>query len=340
MFVKLRDFIRKYKQLTFFFGLLVVGIIFTIVAIILLTEPKVEGIEVEAKIVDITKEEGTTNADGYTEFIYTVYVDYTDLDGIEHKKIEYPIHEDDMVIGDTIMVKYDPNNPNELVVENSLIVDIIFLVVGLGSTILSIIKIVNTIKNKNINEFNRVDMNNVSNEKIEKIKNNNEEVKEYYFHYTGTGNQSYILETMDRKPVYEAICNKIGIISKYKFTFINHLTGKEEQHLVSHILSESFDSFVTSSKFKIDDVNVWDILGKEGYSLEPYLNGFKSYFDIFHYGVKVAKIELSGTKAYKENSSKIIGNVPMQGMFKVYSKDCDIDMVFLCAFILSKVDLF
>ena len=50
------------------------------------------------------------------------------------------------------------------------------------------------------------------------------------------------------------------------------------------------DNFVTSSNFKIDDVNVWDILGNGGYSMEPHLNGFKSYFDIFKYGVVVAKI--------------------------------------------------
>ena len=99
-------------------------------------------------------------------------------------------------------------------------------------------------------------------------------------------------------------------------------------------------SFVTSSNFKIDDVNVWDILGKEGYSLEPHFNGLKSYFDISKYGVKVAKIELAGTKAYKENANKLLGDMPIKGMFKVYAKESDIDMVFLCAFILSKVDLF
>jgi len=339
MLVKIRDFIRKYKQLTFYIGLLIVGIVFAIVGVISLSKPKVDGIEVEAKIVDIEKEDMGTNADGYTEFSYTVYVDYTDKEGNEHSRIEYPGHDDEMVVGDIITVEYDPNNP-EILVNDSLLGDIIILVVGLGAACLSIIKIISTIKKKDINEFNKVDMNNVSASKIESIKNNKEEEREYYFHYTGTVNQSYILETMDRKPVYEARCDKVGIVSKNRFTFINHLTGKETEHLVSHVLTESYDNFVTSSKFKIDDVNVWDILGKEGYSLDPHFNGFKSYFDIYHYGVKVAKIELAGTKSYKEGASKILGDAPIKGMFKVYSKDSDIDMVFLCAFILSKVELF
>jgi len=340
MLVKIRDFIRKYKQLTFFFMLLLVSLFFIFVSIYSLMQPKVEGVEVEAKIVDITRVENGTNADGYTEFIYTVYVDYVDKEGNSHNKVEYPIHEDEMVVGNIITVKYNPNNPNEIVVDNPLILNIIILIIGIGSLCLSIIKIIKTIKNKDINEFNKVDMKNVSQSKIDSIKNSNELQKEYYFHFTGVANQSYVLETMNREAVYEARCDKMGIVSKYKFTFINHLTKKETQHLVSHVVSTSFDSFVTSSNFKIDGVNVWNILGKEGYSLDPHFNGLKSYFDIFHYGVKVAKIELAGTEAYKDNSSKLLGNIPIQGMFKVYAKDSDIDMVFLCAFILSKVDLF
>ena len=340
MLVKIRDFIRKYKQLTFFFGLVIVGIFFTFAGVISLLQPKVDGIKVEATIVDITKEANSTNADGYTDFSYTVYVDYIDKDGNVHSRIEYPRHDDDMVVGNKITVEYDPSNPDKVVLDNSLFVNIIFLVVGIGAIVISIIKIVSTIKQKDINEFNKVDMSNVSATKIESVKNNKEEEKEYYFHFTGSGNQSYILETMDREPVYEARCDKIGIVSKYKFTFINHLTGKETEHLVSHVLSTSYDNFVTSSNFKIDDINVWDILGKEGYSLDPHFNGVKSYFDILCYGVKVAKIELAGTKAYKENANNLLGNMPMKGLYKVYAKESNIEMVFLCAFILSKVDLF
>ena len=339
MIVKIRDFIRKYKQITFFIGLFIVGIFFTIIGIMSISKPKIEGIEVTAKIINIIKEENGTNADGYTDYSYTVYVEYEDKNGNIHSNIEYPNYTDDLVIGDTITVEYNPDNP-DLLVQNSTFTDYIFTAVGIIAVIISIIKIISVIKNKDINEFNKVDMKNISQDKIDSIKNSTEEQKEYYFHFTGTNNQNYILETIDRKPVYEAICDKIGIISKYKYTCINHLTNEQKEHQVSHVLSSSYDNFVTSSKFKIDDVNVWDILGKEGYSLEPHFNGIKSYFDVSHYGIKVAKIELAGTKSYKEGASKLLGDIPIKGMFKIYAKESDIAMVFLCAFILSKVDLF
>ena len=340
MLVKIRDFIRKYKQYSFFIGLLLVGIVFTIVGIVFLSKPQVEGILVEATITNITKENLGTNADGYTEFQYTVYVNYTDKEGNIHSNIEYPIHNDDMVVGDVISVEYDPDNPDVLISNNSLIVNLIFLGVGIACVVGSIVKIIILIKKKDINEFNKVDMSKASSEKIASIKNSTEEENEYYFHFTGSAGQDYILETMDRKPVYEAICDKVGIVSKSEFTFVNHLTNKKTKHLVSHVTSESFDNFVTSSKFKIDDVNVWDILGKEGYSLVPHFKGLKSYFEVLHYDVPVAKIELAGTKSSSDNSKKILGNIPIKGMFKVYAKESDIEMVFLCSFILSKVDLF
>ena len=270
MLVKIRDFIRKYKQLVFYFGLAIVGIVFTIGGSSSLSQPRIEGIEVEATIVNIVKEEGITNSDGYTEFTYTVYVDYTDQNGVYHSGVEYPDHTDDMVVGNKITVKYNPNNPDEIVMNTSIFVSFAFIIVGALAIGFSVVKIVNTIKKKDINEFNKVDMTSVSPHQIESIKNNNEETKEYYFHFTGVANQSYIMETMDRKPIYEAKCDSVGILSNYKFTFINHLTKKETNHEVSHVVSSSYDSFVTSSKFKIDDVNVWDILGKEGYSLRYF----------------------------------------------------------------------
>ena len=339
MIVKIRDFIRKYKQLSFFILLSLVGLAFTVFGVISLLQPKVEGIEVEAKIVEILKEDAGTNADGVQTFSYTVYVDYTDKDGNEHTHIEFPRHDDDMVVGNVVTAKYDPNNTDKLVGDNSVIIDIVFIAVGIGCIVLSINRIRKVAKTENINEFDRVDKAEITEEKVEKVKNNNANEKEieYYFHFTGTANQSYILETLDRNPVYEARCDKLGVVSKSKFTFINHLTGKEDEHLVSHVITESFDSFVTSSKFKIDNVNVWDILGKEGYSLDPHFNGLKSYFDVLRYGVKVAKIELAGKEAIKDNTK--VKNIPIQGCFKVYAKESDIDMVFLAAFILSKVEL-
>ena len=102
MLVKVRDFIRKYKQLTFFIGLLVVGIIFAIAGILSLSKPKVEGVSVDAKIVDIKKEDAGTDGDGSTIYNYYVYVDYKDKEGNEHKNIETGSYSSSMKVGDII----------------------------------------------------------------------------------------------------------------------------------------------------------------------------------------------------------------------------------------------
>jgi len=160
--LKIRDFIRKYKTLTFFFGLLIVGIAFTIASVISAAEPKINGIKVDAIIVNIVEEDIGLDADGINQYDYHVYVDYTDNEGVIHSNIESYNYSSSMKVGDTVEVEYNPNNPDELV-HQSLVGDIIFIIIGLACIILSLIKIVSTIKKKNINEYNQVDMSNVSN---------------------------------------------------------------------------------------------------------------------------------------------------------------------------------
>lgn len=337
--IKIRDFIRKYQQLTFFIGLLIVGVVFSIVGVISLKEPKIDGIEVEAKIVNIEEEKTGEDADGLDTYDYHVYVDYTDKDGVEHSNVESYKYSSSMKVGDTINVEYNPENPEEIV-HQSLIGDIIFIIVGLVCVIVSIVKIVKTIKNKNINEYNQVDMSKVTEGQIESIKNNKEEEKEYYFHFTGKLNQSYIMETPNRYTIYEAKCEKMGVVKDAEFTFINHITGEETKHLVGHTVEVSYNDFITSSNAKIDGVNVWKTIGEKGYSLEPHLNGLKTYFDVLHYGVRVGKIELAGTNILKEGKTSKLGEIPGVGLFKIYAKESDIDIIFFCGFVLSKVKFY
>lgn len=337
--IKIRDFLRKYNILTFFIGLFIVGIVFTIIGIISLTEPKVDGIKVEAKVVNVDEEIIGEDADGNNNYVYHVYVDYIDKEGNKHTNIESPKASSNMKVGDTIEVEYDPSNPDKLVYQ-SFIMNIVFLLVGLACVIGSVIKTVLTIKKKNINEYNQVDMTNVSNEQIESVKNNSETENEYYFHFTGKLNQSYIMETTDRKPIYEARCDKIGVVKNYEYTFINHIAGREEKHLVGHTVEVSYNDFVTSSNAKIDGVNVWETIGKEGYSLEPHLAGIKPYFDVLRYGVNVGRIEPAGTNILKDDKTSSLGEIPGVGLFKIYAKESDIDMMFLCAFVLSKVKFY
>ena len=338
MYIKIRDFLRKYNMITFFVGLFIVGIVFLVAGVITFLQPKVEGVKVDAKIVNIERESTGFNSDGVEEFDHHVYVNYTDNDGLEHTNIEAYKYSTTMKVGDVIEIEYNPNNPNEIVSQNKML-DLIFIAVGAACVIFSLVKIVTTVKNKNINEYNKVDMNKVSKEQIESVSSNNEEEKEYYFHFTGKLNQSYVMETPERKPIYEARCDKMGIVSKSDFTFINHLTGKEEKHKVGHTVEQSYNNFLTSSNAKIDNENVWNLIGKEGYSLEPHLDGIKPVFDVYKYGVLVGKIESAGRNILKDDSNSKLGEIPGDGLFRIYCKESDIDKVFLITFIIARVKL-
>lgn len=196
-----------------------------------------------------------------------------------------------------------------------------------------------------MNYFDKVDPSEADPEVIEKIQNSDEEQKEYYFHFCGKLNQSYILETPEREPIYEINCDKMGIVNQYVYTFTNHLTGKSFTSNVSHTTtteygSETF-SLIDQSYFKLDNVKIWDVIAEKGYSLKPYIDKIAMSFEVSHYGVHVADIVAAGTNILKEYEGKGgLRDVAMtQGIYRVYCRESDIDAVALIAFAVSRVEI-
>ena len=170
---------------------------------------------------------------------------------------------------------------------------------------------------------------------------------EYYFHWTGKMNQSYILETPERKAVFEAVCDHIGIFTSYRYTFLNRLTGDSKEHKVSHTVTQECGtgignmrfSEIVSSRFKIDGVDIWELIQKRGYSLQPRRDGLKVNFDILQNGAPIAYLEAAGANILKDGANSKLGDkLPGKGLFKVSCEESDIDGVFLVCFCLSRVD--
>ncbi|MBQ6654387.1 MAG: phage holin family protein [Erysipelotrichaceae bacterium] len=231
--------------------------------------------------------------------------------------------------------------------DSSPLMSIIFALVGLVMIVFGFrgLKNVATTTLEQTNYFDQVDKGAVDPAVIEAIRSSNSPLKDYYFHYCGKLNQSYILETTDREPTYEINCDKMGMVNDFIFTFKNHLTGKEFTSNVTHTMTVSYGSdnfsLVDKSYFKIDGKNIWEYIAEMGYSVEPYLDPVAFSFRIRHYGVEVADLKCAGTNVLPQYEGKQgLRNVAMSsGLYRVSCRDEDVEAVAIIAFAVSRVQI-
>lgn len=325
---------RKLLNIKYFLGLLIIGLFFVGGGLWGTLHKSTATSEATATIIKIDRVD--IDEENYT---YTVYVTYTDYNGVSHEA-EANSYSSSYKVGSEIAIKYDIDNPEFVESDSTNILPLIALIVGAVAVIFSIIKIVIAFKKPiDDNDFNKVNMKEVNKEMIEDIKNNNEEVKEYNFYTTEGFKPNYVIETKEHEIIYEAICAKLGLFTKSKYEFVNHITGqdtiKEIGHTVSTSTGDDTFSVITDSKFKIDGVNCWDALGALGYSIDPHLEGVTVILDIAKYGVKVATAKTAGTNIATGKKFKL-GNIPTKGYYTFSCKESDLDGIFLALFIASR----
>ena len=237
--------------------------------------------------------------------------------------------------------------PDQWSTDSSPTVNIITGVAGLAMTVFAIIglKNVTTTTIEENNYFDKVDNSAVKPEEVEKIKSSTSPVMNCYFHYCGTLNQSYILETTDREPVIEINCDKVGLVNDFIFTFKNHITGEEVTRNVSHTITTSYGSdeysLVDKSYFKIDNKNIWEFIGEMGYSVEPYLESLAWSARIRHLGVEVADLKAAGTNVLPQYDGKEgLRDLPLSGgLYRVTCRKEDVEAVAIIAFAISRVQI-
>lgn len=230
---------------------------------------------------------------------------------------------------------------------NNPVMTIAFIVMGLAAAIFGIYNIIKVVKTtpEEANYFDKVNTAEVDPKVVEGIKNSGEPTEEYYFHFCGKLNQSYIMETPDRKPVYEMNCDKMGVINDYIYTFKSHVSGDEFTCNISHTITTSTDSggleLVQNSYFNIDGMKIWDYIGQMGYSIEPYIDGIAFSYKVKHYGVEVAEIKAAGTNILEEYEGKggLRDIAMMEGLYRIYCRESDVDACALIAFAVARVQI-
>lgn len=337
------NLMKKLMKVRFWAGICAVGLLFTILSCVIIAAPKAETIQVEGTIVSIS-----AYRDAGGEEQHEVLVTFTDRSGVKHANIPYPSYSSSMHEGDTVTVLYHADDPESIDSPGSKWIPYVFLAIGVCAAAVSAPKVVKAIKTPaaEMDQMNRVDMRSADPAEVEKLRSSTEPMADYYFHFCGKMNQSYILETTGRTPVFEAICDKIGVATPFTFTFLDHSTGLGTAHQVSHTVTTRYGngagfSLPTSSALKIDGKETWDILAENGYSLTHHIDGIKLNFSLMHYGVKVAELTAAGTNILRDDPGSALGDkLPGTGLYKVSCRPSEVPMVFLACFTVSRVEFF
>lgn len=334
--------LRKFAKLRTVIGLFLIGAFFLTIGILALRAPQAERLTAEAVITRIEEyREGE-------ELCHRLYIRFTDVAGVLHENVEYNAYSSGMREGGTVTVEYDAENPEAVSSPNSGFLPYLITAVGAAALAAALLMVAPALRMRTdrLEEFDRVDdPPEAEPDPAEAIRSSTEPTCEYYFHYCGKLNQSYILETPQRRPVYEAAFEKFGALSNV-FTFRNCLTGTSKTCKVSHTLTESDGigrnmRIVTASSFKIDGVSNWDALGKLGYSLAPGIRGIRVNFDLYYHGVPVGQLEAAGANILSDDRQYKLGDVlPGKGLYRVTCRPSDIEGAFLACFSAARTELF
>lgn len=247
--------------------------------------------------------------------------------------------------GDTIAVSYDVSNPENVGNANSGWVVYVLTGVGALAVIFGVVTIVKTFKKNPENDV-QPHVTFSAPESAEPFDTSNATL--YYFHWCGKLNQSYVLETPDREAVFRADCHKITLFRPYDYDFVDAKTGSATRHLVSHTVTSRYGtgsdnvtfSAVAKSSFKIDDVDVWELLHTAGYKVVPRVSSLRLNFDVFKGDKQVAFLESAGVNVAKGTSYKLGDKLPADGVYKVYVSGGDIEQIFTACFAVSRVEFF
>lgn len=158
----------------------------------------------------------------------------------------------------------------------------------------------------------------------------------------GKFNQSYKMMDENNESVFEANLKKFHLFLACQYEFVNQKNGQTAMKKIGKTVNSTSggDSFsvTTDSRFKIDGVNCFDLLDEKGLH-------FKSAFgaDLFHPAFDLVDKQGNVFANYKTNvladKQKGVGAVGSKQRNTVITTESDdIELIFLGAFILQRVD--
>ena len=150
--------------------------------------------------------------------------------------------------------------------------------------------------------------------------------------------QSFYLEDENGNIVYEGKMKKFSLLGASPFEFINHLTGKTEEHKVGKTVtvengSGGLITFLSKrSWFKYDDKKIWDYLHELGVRIDSKISGDKigMTYNVTYEGKDLATISSSSPKGKSF--------ITFDLYYDVICVEKNLDLVFLVAFSIAKTE--
>ena len=153
-----------------------------------------------------------------------------------------------------------------------------------------------------------------------------------------TAKQAFYLEDENGNTVYEGKMTKFSLLGASPFEFVNHVTGKMEEHKVGKTVTvEQGNGGLLSmlskrSYFKYDGQKIWDYLHDQGIRIESSISGKKlgMSYDVTFNGAPLATIANSSPKGKSIFTTDLY--------YDVTCEEKDLDLVFLVAFSIAKTE--
>ncbi len=313
-----------------------IGIAFLVFTFMSFTTPQSDLVETTAEIVDVVKG-ATSDDESY------VIINYATEDGTRYENVRYDAYSSGWKTGKEIKIMYDANDPSHVTSTTPRwVINAITGIVGVGAILFGVASFRRR-KNKYngaADEHNQTDVIQPDVDAVLELQNSDEKRERYYFRFGGKLNQSYIVEDKERRTIYDITQEKMELIKPFKYTFINHLTGRSVAREITHTTSTSTgnDSYemVTDRWFKIDGVNCWNVIASKGYGYTTNMDGrFARSYNVTRYGVPAAYIEAASYKHLFDDSRK--GDIIAQpGVYRIDCRPSDLDDIMLVAFCIAR----
>ena len=329
--------LRKIQKIRFFGGLIIVGIVLSVISGFVLHKTAVTTyITSEAVVSRVEEVYETDTQDGNQQLQYTVFIDY-EVDGKKYTDVEFSTSSEEVKVGDKIEFRYNAEDPSQTATVGGDYIPYITLAFGVIAFAAGCVLLIKNIKQPagEMNEYDKVKPSDYTQEQSDSVRNSVEPMQNYFFHFDSHIRQGYILENEYKEPVFEAKMLSMNPLKPFPFEFTNHYTGETRNVLIGKTVSYSIGSSAgfsyrvpINSSFTVDGKNNWDYLAENGYGFDCSFEGITPCFRVKHFGVENAYIKTEGTNALR-NKDSLIGKIPVNGLFSVRCRKSDVDMIFM-----------